>query len=64
MAIKDTSRKPFIQDNDANVKVGIDLPIAAIDEISFMVKDFYLKESTLTKERPIYKDINRYKLSS
>ena len=27
MAIKDTSRKPFIQDNDTNVKVGIDLPI-------------------------------------
>ena len=27
MAIKDTSRKPFIQDNDTRVKVGIDLPI-------------------------------------
>ena len=27
MAIRDTSRKPFIQDNDTNVKVGIDLPI-------------------------------------
>ena len=27
MAIRDTSRKPFIQDNDANVKIGIDLPI-------------------------------------
>ena len=27
MAIKDTSRKPFIQDNDTNVKIGIDLPI-------------------------------------
>jgi len=27
MAIKDISRKPFIQDNDTNVKVGIDLPI-------------------------------------
>tara|TARA_R110001592_G_scaffold63727_1_gene195469 strand:+ start:2251 stop:2742 length:492 start_codon:yes stop_codon:yes gene_type:complete len=27
MAIKDTTRKPFIQDNDTNVKVGIDLPI-------------------------------------
>ena len=27
MAIKDTSRKPYIQDNDTNVKVGIDLPI-------------------------------------
>ena len=27
MAIKDISKKPFIQDNDTNVKVGIDLPI-------------------------------------
>ena len=31
MAIKDTSRKPFIQDNDTNVKVGIDLPIRRDD---------------------------------
>ena len=37
---------------------------STINEISFMVKDFYLKESILTKDRPIYKDINRYKLSS
>ena len=27
MAIKDTSRKPYIQDNDTKVKIGIDLPI-------------------------------------
>ncbi len=27
MAIRDTSRKPYIQDNDTDVKVGIDLPI-------------------------------------
>jgi phage baseplate assembly protein W len=27
MAIKDISRKPYVQDNDTNVKVGIDLPI-------------------------------------
>ena len=33
MAIKDTSRKPFIQDNDANVKVGIDLPIRRGNEL-------------------------------
>ena len=33
MAIKDTSRKPFIQDNDTNVKVGIDLPIRRGDEL-------------------------------
>ena len=31
MAIKDTSRKPFTQDNDTNVKVGIDLPIRRDD---------------------------------
>tara|TARA_B100000287_G_C20539572_1_gene744088 strand:- start:46 stop:540 length:495 start_codon:yes stop_codon:yes gene_type:complete len=27
MAIKDTSRKPYIQDNDTKVKIGIDLPV-------------------------------------
>ena len=27
MAIKDTTRKPYIQDNDNNVFIGIDLPI-------------------------------------
>ena len=27
MAIKDTSRKPYIQDNDTKVKIGVDLPI-------------------------------------
>ena len=27
MAIKDTTRKPFIEDNNTNVKIGIDLPI-------------------------------------
>tara|TARA_R100001594_G_scaffold147970_1_gene202039 strand:- start:612 stop:1127 length:516 start_codon:yes stop_codon:yes gene_type:complete len=27
MAIKDISRKPYIQDNDDKVKIGIDLPI-------------------------------------
>ena len=27
MAIRDTSRKPYIEDNDTNVKIGIDLPI-------------------------------------
>tara|TARA_Y100000004_G_C8886704_1_gene400121 strand:+ start:528 stop:1046 length:519 start_codon:yes stop_codon:yes gene_type:complete len=27
MAIKDTSRKPYISDNDTNIKIGIDLPI-------------------------------------
>ena len=32
MAIKDTSRKPFIQDNDTNIKVGIDLPIRRGDK--------------------------------
>ena len=27
MAVKDISRKPFIEDNDDNIKIGIDLPI-------------------------------------
>ena len=27
MAIKDTTRKPFIEDNDDNIFIGIDLPI-------------------------------------
>ena len=27
MAIRDTSRKPFIEDNNTNVRIGIDLPI-------------------------------------
>ena len=31
MAIRDKSRKPYIQDNDTNVKVGIDLPIRRDD---------------------------------
>ena len=33
MAIKDTSRKPIIQDNDTKVKVGIDLPIRRGDDL-------------------------------
>ena len=33
MAIKDTSRKPYIQDNDTKVKVGIDLPIRRGDDL-------------------------------
>ena len=32
MAIKDTSRKPYVVDNDSNIKVGIDLPIRRSDE--------------------------------
>ena len=31
MAVKDISRKPYIVDNDSNVKVGIDLPIRRDD---------------------------------
>ena len=33
MAVKDTSRKPYIQDNDTKVKVGIDLPIRRGDDL-------------------------------
>jgi phage baseplate assembly protein W len=31
MAVKDISRKPYIVDNDSNIKVGIDLPIRRDD---------------------------------
>ena len=31
MAIKDTNRKPFIEDNDTNVFIGLDLPIRKSD---------------------------------
>ena len=31
MAIKDTTRKPFIEDNDTNVFIGLDLPIHKSD---------------------------------
>ena len=34
-----------------------------VNEVSFMAKYFYLKESILTPDGPIYKDIDRYKLS-
>ena len=27
MAVKDTSRKPYIEDNNTNVSIGVDLPI-------------------------------------
>ena len=33
MAIKDISRKPYIEDNDAKVKIGIDLPIRRDDAV-------------------------------
>ena len=33
MAIRDTSRKPYIQDNDTRVKIGIDLPIRRDSEL-------------------------------
>tara|TARA_Y100000361_G_scaffold149476_1_gene163782 strand:+ start:631 stop:1095 length:465 start_codon:yes stop_codon:yes gene_type:complete len=32
MAIKDTSKKPYIIDNDDNVKVGIDLPFTVTQD--------------------------------
>ena len=35
-----------------------------INEVSFMVRNFYLKESILTPDGPVYKDIDRFKLSS
>ena len=33
MAIRDISRKPYIEDNDTNVKIGIDLPIRRGDDL-------------------------------
>jgi len=42
VAIKDTSRKPYIVDNDTNVKVGIDLPIRR----SSSVDGFFATTST------------------
>ena len=33
MAIKDLSRKPYIEDNDTNIKIGIDLPIRRGDNL-------------------------------
>ena len=33
MAIRDISKKPYIQDNDTRVKVGIDLPIRRGDDL-------------------------------
>ena len=33
MAIRDISRKPYVQDNDENVKIGVDLPIRRGDDL-------------------------------
>ena len=49
-----TDKKSFLQLINATT----------VNEVSFKVKDFYLKESILTPDGPIYKDIDRYKLSS
>ena len=43
MAVRDTSRKPYIVDNDSNVKVGIDLPIRRGDE-----KDGWMASTSTT----------------
>ncbi len=45
MAIKDTSRKPYTQDNDTNIKVGIDLPIRRGDD-----KDGFFATTSTTIE--------------
>ena len=45
MAIKDTSRKPYIQDNDTKVKIGIDLPIRRGDD-----KDGFFASTSTTIE--------------
>lgn len=45
MAIKDTSKKPYIIDRDSNIKVGIDLPIRRGDK-----KDGWFASTTTTIE--------------
>ena len=45
MAVQDTSRKPYIVDNDTNIKVGIDLPIRRDD-----IKDGWFASTTTTIE--------------
>ena len=45
MAIKDISRKPYIEDNDTNIRVGIDLPIRKGND-----KDGYFATTSTTIE--------------
>ena len=45
MAIKDTTRKPFIEDNDENIFIGIDLPFRKSDG-----KEGYFASTTTTIE--------------
>ena len=45
MAIKDTTRKPFIEDNDENIFIGIDLPFRRSDG-----KGGYFASTTTTIE--------------
>ena len=45
MAIKDTTRKPFIEDNDENIFIGIDLPFRRSDG-----KEGYFASTTTTIE--------------
>tara|TARA_R100000231_G_C5268742_1_gene147999 strand:- start:77 stop:568 length:492 start_codon:yes stop_codon:yes gene_type:complete len=45
MAIRDTSKKPYIQDNDTNIKIGIDLPIRKGDD-----KDGFFATTSTTIE--------------
>ena len=45
MAVKDISKKPYIVDNNTNIKVGIDLPIRRDD-----IKDGWFASTTTTME--------------
>ena len=45
MAVKDISKKPYIVDNDTNIKVGIDLPIRRDD-----IKGGWFASTTTTIE--------------
>ena len=48
MAVKDTSRKPYIEDNNTNVSIGVDLPIRRGD-----IKQGYFATTSTTIEAVI-----------
>ena len=45
MAVRDISRKPFVEDNDTNIKIGVDLPIRRGDD-----KDGFFATTSTTIE--------------
>ena len=53
MAVRDTSRKPYIVDNDTNIKVGIDLPTDDLVKV-ILTKNFSDKQITISKKNIDY----------